>query len=132
MGKTTILRDLARKISEVYHANVLICDERGELSAGHLGNTCDVLKFTDKSTAFEMGMRALRPDVIVTDELNEGDISAVEYARRCGVTVIASAHVSTFEKLPKSFLLAFDRFVFLRNDKIGAIDGVFNGNGVRI
>jgi stage III sporulation protein SpoIIIAA len=132
MGKTTILRDLARKISEVYQANVLVCDERGELSAGNLGNTCDVLKFTDKSTAFEMGMRALRPDVIVTDELNEGNLSAVEYARRCGVTVIASAHVSRFEKLPKSFLTAFDCFVFLKNDKIGAIGGIFNGNGVRI
>ena len=132
LGKTTILRDFARNIGDFYRANVLVCDERGELSAGNLGNTCDVLKFTDKPTAFEMGLRALRPDVIITDELNETDISAVQYARRCGVAVIASAHVSSFEKLPKSFLKAFDRYAFLQRDKIGKIDAVFNGEGVRI
>jgi stage III sporulation protein AA len=70
LGKTTILRDLSRMISEKTTKNVLICDERGEISCGDVGATCDVLKFADKQTAFSVGIRAMRPDVIITDELS--------------------------------------------------------------
>ena len=44
LGKTTILRDFARILGEKSKLNVLICDERGEISAGKTGETCDVLK----------------------------------------------------------------------------------------
>lgn len=132
MGKTTILRDLARRISEDYHLNILVCDERGELSAGNLGNTCDILKFADKATAFEIGLRALRPDVIVTDELTEDDIQAVIKARRSGVAVLASAHVSNYESLPKSFFGNFDYYVFLQNVGIGQVKEFRNGKGETI
>ena len=132
MGKTTILRDLARRISRDRRLNVLICDERGELSSGKLGATCDVLKFADKTTAFEVGLRALRPDLIVTDELTETDIQAIKIAQRSGVLVLASAHVVRYENLPKSFLETFDYYVFLEKNCIGQVREIFNKNGVRI
>jgi stage III sporulation protein AA len=132
MGKTTILRDLTRCVSQNYRLNILVCDERGELSAGKLGDTCDVLKFADKGAAFEIGLRALCPDVIVTDELTENDIEAVLKARRSGVFVLASAHVSAYENLPKSFLNVFDRYVFLQPSEIGRVREILDGNGVRI
>ena len=62
LGKTTILRDLSWILSVKTKRNILICDERGEISAGNTGETCDVLKFVDKATAFEAGIRAMRPD----------------------------------------------------------------------
>ena len=75
LGKTTILRDLARILGVKTGLNVLICDERGEISAGEIGETCDVLKYSDKATAFEAGIRAMRPDVIITDELSAEEFS---------------------------------------------------------
>ncbi len=90
IGKTTILRDLSRTLSEITGKNILICDERGEISAGDTGATSDVLLYADKATAFEAGIRAMRPDIMITDELSAADCSAVERAIFGGVKVIAS------------------------------------------
>ena len=75
IGKTTILRDLSRTLSETTGKNILICDERGEISAGDTGATSDVLLYADKATAFEAGIRAMRPDIMITDELSAADCS---------------------------------------------------------
>ena len=109
-GKTTILRDLCRLVSERMHANILVADERGELSAGNLGETADVVKYSDKLTAFTAGIRAMRPDVIVTDELLPEDYRAVRRALEGGVKVFASAHLVRFEDVPEKI---FDRYIFL-------------------
>ncbi len=132
IGKTTILRDLARIISEYNHLNVLICDERGEISAGNVGETCDVLKFAEKEMAFHAGIRAMRPDVIITDELSTYDCSAVEKAVFSGVKVLASAHFSQMDSVKKPFLDLFERFVFLNPKKIGEILAIFNEEGKEI
>ena len=125
LGKTTLLRDLARKLSMETSKNILICDERGEISPFKIGETCDTLLFADKETAFEAGIRAMRPDVMMTDELLNKDVSAVEKALVGGVVVIATAHCFSIEKLP-TFLKIFDRYAVLDNDKIGKIQGVYD------
>lgn len=132
IGKTTILRDLARIISECHHANILICDERGEISAGNIGETCDVLKFAEKETAFDAGIRAMRPDIIITDELSTYDCSAVEKAVFAGVKVLASAHFLQMNNVKKPFLGLFERFVFLNPKKIGEILAIFDEEGKEI
>lgn len=129
IGKTTILRDLARLIAQNYHYNLLICDERGEISACGQGEDIDVLKFCNKSVAFEAGVRAMRPDVIITDELSVADISAIERAVYAGIYVIASAHYDTFLNVDKRFLPPFKRFVFLNPYKIGEIQAIYNEKG---
>ena len=53
--KTTMLRDLTRLVCERRRLNVLVCDERGELSADDLGETSDVVRYADKLTAFTAG-----------------------------------------------------------------------------
>ena len=107
LGKTTILRDLSRQISEKTLKNVLVCDERGEISAGKLGNTCDVIKFAEKSTSFEVGVRALRPDVLITDELSVSDAWLVKKVINAGVNVLATAHVDSLEALPSEYVGMF-------------------------
>ena len=43
--------------------------------------------------AIPSAIRAMKPDVILTDELyGEDDIKAVKYAADCGICVIASSH----------------------------------------
>ncbi len=128
-GKTTILRDLARIVSEKHKINVLICDERGEISAKHAGDTCDVLLYADKATAFEAGVRALSPDLIITDELAERDLFGVEKLVCSGIKVVASLHANSMQKVPEKYRLAFDKIVFLQDEKIGEIACVYEKNG---
>ena len=127
LGKTTILRDLARIIGQNTMENVLICDERGEIGVGEVGKACDIIKYADKVTAFDVGIRALRPNIIITDELSERDCPMVEKAICAGVTVLASAHIATREGLKKPFLGLFERYVLLTD--IGKIAGIYNECG---
>lgn len=129
LGKTTILRDLGRILSVKTRKNILICDERGEISLGRVGNGCDVLKYSDKYTAFESGIRAMRPDIIITDELSKQDCAAIEKAVTAGVYVLASAHFSDFSFVQEPFLSLFDRFVLLDEQKIGNIREIYDKKG---
>ncbi len=121
-GKTTVLRDLTRLLCERKGVNVLVSDERGELSAGDLGPTSDVIAFADKHTAFTAGIRAMRPDLIVTDELLGEDYPAVKRAVESGVAVLASAHLKRAEDVP---VRLFSRYVCL--DGLGKVGKIFDG-----
>ncbi len=123
-GKTTILRDLSRLVSERTNQNILVSDERGELSAGELGETADIICFADKLTAFTAGIRALRPDIIVTDELLTEDFKAVKRALAAGIDVFASAHLKRFEDVPEKI---FSRYVLLSG--LGAVDKIVDREG---
>ena len=100
-GKTTMLRDLAKKLGASAKCNVLIFDERNEISAmdgngnGYdLGENVDVIRCKKKKSAITGAIRAMKPQLIITDELyGDEDISAMQYAVDCGIYVIASTHV---------------------------------------
>lgn len=128
LGKTTMLRDIARKLSKT--TNVLVFDERGEIAAldgygdGFDLGTVDVVRCYSKLGAIASAIRAMKPDVIITDELyGDEDIKAVQYAADCSITVIASSHVSDREKLKK---MPFEYFVKLKN--LGAIPEIYDKN----
>ena len=140
-GKTTFLRDFVYQLSERNLAyNVLVLDERGELDTGNknsLGNFCDIISFAKKKVGFENGIRALSPDIIVTDELNEiEDIDAVSYAINCGVSIIATTHADSLQTFLKKDAFkkliqekAFKRYVVLSSrDGPGTFEGVFTEN----
>ena len=124
-GKTTILRDLCRTLSENNLYNVLVCDERGELACGRVGETTDVYSFADKRTALEMGVRVMRPDVIVTDELSADDLPYIIRAKNSGVKVIASYHAKAVAEIPQTLLTAFDQVAILDAEKIGEISQIY-------
>ncbi len=132
LGKTTILRDLSRILSEKTKKNLLVCDERGEIAAGKLGDTADVIRFADKLTAFTAGVRAMRPDIMITDELSTQDCLALEKAVTAGITVVASAHFSDMEYVKAPFLDLFERFVLLDEKEIGKIKGIYDREGVKV
>lgn len=126
-GKTTLLRDLCRLTSERTGKNILVSDERGELSSGDLGETADVIRFADKLTAFTAGIRAMRPQVIVTDELLPEDYAAVRRAIQAGIAVFASAHLIHYEDVPEKI---FSHYVLL--DGLGRVGSVLDGEGKRV
>lgn len=127
VGKTTLLRDLTRLVSERRFPNILVIDERGELSAGDLGGTSDVMKFADKMTAFTAGIRALRPELIVTDELLPNDYEAVKRAIASGICVFASAHLVDSNAVPDKL---FERRVLLTG--VGKIVEIRDEEGNRV
>ena len=143
-GKTTFLRDIAYQISSNLNKNVLIVDERNEIAncvngipQNTFGNFCDILTNCTKQFGLENGIRSLRPDVVITDEIaNLEDINAIVYALGCGVKVFATAHCDDIEnlKLKKNFEKIienkyFDRYVILSSDEgPGTIDSVYDKN----
>ncbi len=126
-GKTTILRDLTRLVSEKTAMNILVVDERGELSAGELGRTADVVRFADKRTAFCEGIRAMRPELIVTDELLREDYAAVRRALVSGIVVFASAHLKRYKDVPEKI---FARYVILNG--LGEVGEILDKDGSHV
>lgn len=109
-GKTTLLRDIARQLSYSPLAiKICIIDERSELAGGYcgipqndMGPRCDVLDGCPKTEGFMLALRAMSPDVILTDEIGaDEDADAIAEASLCGVRVIASAHGATARQVIK-------------------------------
>ncbi len=113
-GKTTVLRDLARQVSRMFRTNVLVLDVRNEIGGAggyDLGETVDVVRSGDKLAALESAVRAMKPDVIITDELyGPADADAVKFAKDCGMHIMASSHVCQREYLAS---MPFDCYVKL-------------------
>ena len=118
---------MTRIVSERTLKNILVSDERGELSAGDLGATADVIRFADKQTAFTAGIRAMRPEIIVTDELLTEDYSAVKRAIESGISVFASAHLTAYENVPQKI---FSKYILL--DGLGKIGKIFGEEGALV
>jgi len=143
-GKTTFIRDFAYQLSEKNkNLNILIVDERCEITGICDGITnlnagnVDIICNSKKKFAFENGIRSLKPDVIITDEINlTSDIVAIEHAITSGVKVVATIHAENLNdlKLKTAFseLLSkelFDRFVVLgKSNGTGTLEGVYDQN----
>lgn len=141
-GKTTFLRDFVMQLSErnlLY--NVLLLDERGELDTNLSANFFDKIAFSSKKMGFENGIRALSPDLIVTDEVGqEEDVDAILYASTCGVKILASTHADSMETFLKKDLFqklikekVFKRYVLLsKRNGPGTYEGIYNENFSRL
>ena len=108
-GKTTILRDLALRLSSGLcgpYRRVAIVDERGELAGAREGAPCrDVGPNTDVLTGYPKGegillaIRSLSPEIMICDELGgEGDAAAIEAGLGAGVRFAASAHAGSAQE----------------------------------
>lgn len=108
-GKTTMLRDLARNLSNAGF-RIGICDERSEIAGCYNGKTSydlgprtDVLDGCPKAEGILMLIRAMSPDVVMTDEIGKPeDAAAIRLALSAGVKIITTIHGSSFEDAAKS------------------------------
>ena len=99
-GKTTLLRDMVRVLSDKLCQRVGLVDERGELAACtggvpqlDVGCRTDVLTNVRKDLGITMLLRTMNPQWIAVDEVTaERDIHAMEQAAYCGTKLLATAH----------------------------------------
>ena len=109
-GKTTLLRDIARQLSDGTRGDackVVIVDERGELAGcrngmpqNDVGRCCDVLDGCPKAEGILIAVRTLSPQVIVCDELGSAEeTAAVKQSLNAGVCLVASIHAGSAEEL---------------------------------
>lgn len=152
-GKTTILRDIARNLSngiveyDFKGVKVGIVDERSELAAclkgipqNDVGIRTDVLDGCPKSIGMLMMIRSMSPKVIITDEIgNEGDREAVISVLNAGVRIITSAHgynISELKSRREVLKLiedgVFERYVVLGNSNgPGTLVEVIDGTSMK-
>lgn len=103
-GKTTLLRDLIRQISDgnVYGRGMTVgvVDERSELGGAFMGKPqndmglrTDVLDGCPKDTGMLMLLRSMAPEVIAIDELgNPSELEALKRAAGCGCKILSTVH----------------------------------------
>lgn len=134
-GKTTLLRDCIRKISNgnSIHAGrtVGVVDERSEIAGSYRGSPgCDIGMRTDvldacpKARGMMLLIRSMAPQVLAVDEIGgRDDLEAMQYAMNCGCTVLATVHGTSLEELGRKPALGemlkqgfFERYLFL-NDR---------------
>lgn len=113
-GKTTLLRDIARNLSNLGN-RVSIVDERSEIagvvngiSQYDVGIHTDVLNLCPKSIGMNLLLRSMSPNVIITDEIgSNNDICEIQKIINSGVAVITSIHASSLEKVSKKIDIRF-------------------------
>lgn len=103
-GKTTLLRDLIRQISDgnAYGQglNVGVVDERSEIAGSCMGSPqndvgirTDILDACPKEKGIMLLLRSMAPQVIAVDELGgEKDMEALHGAALCGCRLLATVH----------------------------------------
>lgn len=125
VGKTTALRSLAGSIGGGRSAKrVAVIDERCEFDeADYTSKEVDILKGYKRSEGIEIATRTMSPEVIMIDEIGEGDAEPISRVLRCGIPIIATAHAGSLEELrarlplaPLFALGAFDSFVGISLD----------------
>ena len=131
-GKTTLLRDCIRQISDGYGSRpgmtVGVVDERSEIAGSFrgipgndLGMRTDVLDACPKAEGMMMLIRSMAPRVVAVDEIGSPeDMKALIYAMNCGCVIFATVHGSSLKELQGKPVLKemmdlglFERYVFL-------------------
>ncbi len=144
-GKTTILRDLTRNISNglnIKGKKVSLMDERSEIAACsqgipqmNIGIRTDVFDNCVKSQGIMMAIRSMSPEVIICDEIGtDGDVASIMMAYNCGVNLICSIHGERLEDYKERLVFRelvensiFNRAVFLLDaENPGKITSVYN------
>ncbi len=148
-GKTTMLRDIVRKISNgglegmSRGMKISLVDERSEIAAcsygiprNDVGLRTDVLDGCPKAEGIIMMIRSMSPELIATDEIGrQEDACAIMDAVNAGVKVITTIHGSSIEDFLKKQDLnriskgIFERYVVLsRRRGVGTLEALLDEN----
>lgn len=110
-GKTTVLREIIRKLSDNNNF-ISVCDDRGEICSGFtVGANTDVLTGGDKKDNIIMLLRTMSPKYIALDEISSSeDTAAIKTIFNAGVYVLATAHSKTLDDAKNRYKEVIDNF----------------------
>lgn len=150
-GKTTLLRDFIRQISNgnAYGSGITVSviDERSEIAAcyqgipqNEMGIRTDVLDCCKKAAGMELVIRSMAPRVLAIDELGgEEDVRALERVLNCGCKILATVHGESVEGLKERPALKkmfqekwFERYLVLKERSVGEVEGIYDKNFRRL
>ncbi len=151
-GKTTILRDIIRQLSDgnsyLPGMSVGVVDERSEIGAcymgvpqNELGIRTDILDCCPKAQGMMMLIRSMSPQIIAVDEIgSKQDLEAIDHVIGCGCKLIATVHGSSIEDIRNKPVLGelvqkklFERYVILNNTtQIGHLEEIYDAAGRRL
>lgn len=128
-GKTTLLRDLTRQVSDSrIGLKVAVIDERNELGSVYrgtpqndLGKRTDILNGYQKPDGIRRAVRSLSPNLIAVDEIGSPeDESSLLSATYAGVAIFATVHGDKGGEFRKNIAKltkekVFDYYVYLSN-----------------
>jgi len=148
-GKTTLLRDIIRNISngmcdKKFHGiKVGVVDERSEIGGTYrgypqndVGVRTDIIDGCQKYEGIMLLLRSMSPNVIATDEIgDEKDIKAIHEAIKAGVKIISTVHGNGLDDIlskPKLKNIisekVFERIILIDNSKgVGTIQDIVDG-----
>lgn len=106
-GKTTVLRDLCRKLGE--NTRISVIDERSELSAtvmgkpqNDIGEHSDVFNSYNKQDGIMTAVKVMSPEILILDEIgSKEDLRALEFAVNSGVKLVATTHAGDYDEAKK-------------------------------
>lgn len=149
-GKTTILRDLVRQVSDgnPYGKGIQvgIVDERSEIAGSYMGipqnrvgKRTDVMDSCPKVVGMMMLIRSMAPKVVAVDEIgSRDDIKAIFQIQQCGSKIIATIHGDSMEDIKdrtwkEDYALGdiFDRFVLLHKENGRCMVKKIYGQGMK-
>lgn len=148
-GKTTLLRDIIRQLSDGSKkcpgVGVGVVDERSEIGAcymgvpqNELGIRTDILDCCPKAVGMLMLLRSMAPEVIAVDEIgSREDIEAIAYVINCGCKLIATVHGNSIDDIKTKPVLRrlveekiFERYIILSNrETTGRVEAIFDAYG---
>lgn len=151
-GKTTLLRDMIRQISNGFAKTpgmtVGVIDERSEIGAcyqgvpqNELGIRTDILDCCPKAKGMMMLIRTMSPRVIAVDEIgSREDLEAIEYVMNCGCKLLATVHGNSVEDIKQKPVLRklvqeriFERYIVLDNrGQIGHVAQIYDSRGSQL
>lgn len=131
-GKTTLLRDIVRQVSDgnLYGnpCQVSVVDERSEIAGcyrgipqNHVGIRTDVLDACPKRIGMMMLLRTMSPQVMAIDELGGmEDVEALYHVVNAGCTILVTIHGEDIEEIRRKRYLSelleekvFKRYIIL-------------------
>ena len=143
-GKTTILRDFTRLLSDGGRKIALV-DERSEIAGcfngipqNDVGMRTDIMDSCPKALGMMLMLRSMSPEIIVADEIGrKEDILAIEEVINSGIKLICTVHAKDLEEIKNRPVLnellnknIFEKIVFLsRRNGIGTIEKIYDTRG---
>ncbi len=153
-GKTTLLRDLVRALSQgmpelgIHGKKIGVVDERSEIGGAYngipqnkIGYRTDLLDNCPKARGMLILIRSMSPEIIAVDEIGrEEDVRAIGEAINAGVNLITTVHGIDLRGVKNRPSLAsliktgvFKRYIILsKRMGIGTVERVIDSDGEEV